>query len=459
MLGGALSRESTLFAIVIVGAGPGGSGPLLYCAQQGRLGVLLDQGVAVVDSGHHMVSGTIGRYQLNSDSLGTSFLECLDSRHARNELGIEGDGTEAIRLEEYRYRHAPLRLISEYLARIGSSLKSTIDTHPASRFFPGARAHALHLLRDGGVEVHARRLPVKRSANASDGLKIRARTCILALGGAQSYEWIADERIGCSSLRISDLHRAKIALTDEVFDSHGFEALVEKLKPVPDPRVVILGGSHGAFSVAWAFLNRSGLPFGEKSITLMHRDRVRVFYPSEEEAASEGYEDFDEDDVCPLTDRIHRLGGLRGDGRDLWRRQAGYIPGESEPRLHVVDLRDDRTARRLLDEADLIVPAFGYRAKTLPVYDVSGKRIELAGDAGRALVGRDCRVKRADGTSLPNIFGIGMASGFLPSGGEFGGEESFSGQSNGVWLYQNTTGALVLRGIEEELARTPVSAE
>jgi hypothetical protein len=43
---------------------------------------------------------------------------------------------------------------------------------------------------------------------------------------------------------------------------------------------------------------------------------------------------------------------------------------------------------------------------------------------------------------VPGLMGIGLASGYLPEG-----EASFRGHTNGVWLYQNDTGATLLRGI------------
>ena len=56
------------------------------------------------------------------------------------------------------------------------------------------------------------------------------------------------------------------------------------------------------------------------------------------------------------------------------------------------------------------------------------------------------------GTVLHNIFGIGLGSGFKPNLA-MGGEPSFSGQLNSLWLYQNDIGAVVYRGIFESLAR------
>lgn len=193
--------------------------------------------------------------------------------------------------------------------------------------------------------------------------------------------------------------------------------------------MVIVGGSHSAFSAVWALAER--LPratFRDGDLVILHRSRLRIFYPSPGAAREDGYEEFDERDLCPRTGRVHRLGGLRGDGRELWRRVTGRA-SPHESRVRIVPLDEDRPlaplVRDLLREADLIVPAFGYRPRSLPVHDAEGRRIELACDVGRPVAG---------------LTAIGMAAGFLPPG-----EPSFGGQTNGAWLYHNVAGDAVLR--------------
>src|SRR5438045_3519811 len=71
-----------MFTTAIIGAGPGGTGPLVYAAQKGLLDNWLSQGVAIIDRSAS-IGGTIGRYIVNSDSLGGVYLECLDAPPAR----------------------------------------------------------------------------------------------------------------------------------------------------------------------------------------------------------------------------------------------------------------------------------------------------------------------------------------------------------------------------------------
>ena len=76
-------RTPALLSSVIIGGGPGGLGPLVWAAQHGRLPDWLDDGVAIVERSGRL-GGSLGRYGINSDSLGGSYLECLAARgHSR----------------------------------------------------------------------------------------------------------------------------------------------------------------------------------------------------------------------------------------------------------------------------------------------------------------------------------------------------------------------------------------
>jgi len=129
-------------------------------------------------------------------------------------------------------------------------------------------------------------------------------------------------------------------------------------------------------------------------------------------------------------------------------------PGcEPETRIAIVDAADLDTdeLRMLTDEAALVAPCLGYRSATLPIIDEAGHRLALRADANGDAVGDDCRLVLADGSVLPNVYGIGLGTGFRPSL-TMGCEPNFSGQANSLWLYQNDIGATIYRGIHEKNA-------
>jgi len=95
------------------------------------------------------------------------------------------------------------------------------------------------------------------------------------------------------------------------------------------------------------------------------------------------------------------------------------------------------------------VPAFGYRLATIPIHGADGQRIALS--RGSVQVGPDARLLTEDNRALPNVFGVGLGSGFRPWGG-MAGEASFGGQQNSLWLYQNGLGKLIHDGVRAHAA-------
>jgi hypothetical protein len=410
------------------------------CAlQRGWLPSLLSRRIAVVDAGERMGSGRLGSYDLRSDSLAGAFLECLDPPPARALLGPLRDQPHVRELEELRATHAPLSLVARLLDDIGAALQETLARHAESRFLARHTGESLHELPHGGWRVVLRHAGGERS-------ELEARSVVLALGGCQERSEAA-RRALVGSLRLEDWSD-KMVLTDELLSRPGRAALRARILAAGDEaRVVIVGSSHSAFSVAWAVLQEAqGLELRPGAVNLLARTPAKVFYPTPEDARREGYADVSPDDVCPRTGRVHRLGGLRGDGRELARRVLGLGGAPPEPRVTMRSLAsfaaDQAELRRLLDEATLVVPAFGYRARTLPVHDRSGRGRSLGLADGSRLVDDAARVVDSRGQPLDGLYSIGLATGYLPVG-----EPSFRGHTNGVWLYQNDTGERILRQV------------
>ena len=126
----------------------------------------------------------------------------------------------------------------------------------------------------------------------------------------------------------------------------------------------------------------------------------------------------------------------------------------SAPRLHLLQMDDPVQDRALLEGADLVVAGLGYRPVALPLLDVSGEPIALLADhPGGVLVGPRSGVLDASGDEIPGLFGIGLAAGFRP-GPSMGGEPSFTGQVNGLWLWQNDVGVALVDRLLEHIPGT-----
>lgn len=447
-----LQQRGGVYRALILGAGPAGTGPLVCALQQGRLGQLLDSPIAIVDRGPHMGRGTIGQYSINSDTLGGTFLECLQG-HGAELLAQVADADVTKRIMAGRGGAVPLADVGAFMGILGDALQGEIDRHPLSRFLPHTEARQVRRTTDGSFETD---LVERQPGRADAPITIRSETVIFAMGGSQSRARALSAELapGVTLMPYDD----RVMLTNEALSTAGVAQIQARLAGRAAPRVLIVGGSHSALSSAWTMLNSvPGVAFGEGGITILHRERFKIFYPSREAALAEGYADFTDEDFCPVTGRLYRLAGFRLDSRDLVMRVLGMQPGREERRVRLVRLTpsqdDPRAVAALLDQADLIIPAFGYRPNTLPILGPGGRALDLLGDQDGTppLVDTACRLLDGRGEPIPDMYGIGLASGFKLTG-KLGGEPSFTGQTNGLWLYQNGVGELILNELLEAIS-------
>ncbi|HZQ01673.1 MAG TPA: hypothetical protein VFB13_19165 [Reyranella sp.] len=394
----------------------------------------------VVDR-QRILGGTLGRYAINSDSLGGAYLEFLDAKGIPDELRAMRDDPVAREMERFYDGFPSLDLVYRFLLRLGTAMEAVIARHPASAFWSGTDVRSLHLKSDGTLEART----VGPDGTAA---VISARTAIVALGGRQ--HWIQQPL--CPGLALENCLLRYVMPSDRLLSHIGLKEAGRILHSDRERPIVILGGSHSAYSAAWTLANLlPGEVLGQRRVYILQRRPPRIFYASRQAAEADDYP-VDDGDICPRTQRVNRLGGLRSDGRDMWRRIAGRPDVPRETRFTVLPLNELPVdeVRRLLEDAALVIPAFGYRSATLPIFDPKGRRLELSADAGGNNVAQDCRLLLADGTTLPNVFGIGLGTGYRPFGA-MGGEPNFNGQANSLWLYQHGIGAMVHRGILEQL--------
>ena len=109
-----------------------------------------------------------------------------------------------------------------------------------------------------------------------------AEYAVCAFGGTQSI-----------AKSISDpLYRKKCVQGLKALSPHGIDDMRLRLANSKGRKVVIIGGSHTAFSVAWALLNKvcgkdgkglrqANFDIKKGDITIVHRSKIRLFYSSE----------------------------------------------------------------------------------------------------------------------------------------------------------------------------------
>ena len=419
---------------LIIGGGPAGLAPLVAASRDATLAALLARGVTVVEQSSAIGAGRIGDYAITSDSTAATLVSCVTENPGPWLTGLRTHPA-ALAVAAYGQEAVPLHLVGAFMAALGAVLQARLAATPGCAVLTGHQAMQARQLPGGGWAVTLR-------CRADDTTRIvHARHVVLALGGHQPAAVL--EQYDAAGTALLPAFAQKLVPSGVALTVPGLVHIASRLGA--SGRAVIIGSSSSAIATANALLRRT--PSGVR-VTVLHRRALRVFYPSAAAALADGYAAFGPQDICPVSGFVYRFAGFRLESRALVQHALG-IGGRSAPsrlQLHRLTPPLDLAARRHLEEADVIVPALGYRPRALPIISATGQPIALHADGpgAPALVDAQCRVLDAAGAPLPGLFGIGLAAGFI-SPALSGGEPSFSGQTNGIWQWQNEVGHLIAR--------------
>jgi len=434
--------RSVAVGTVIVGGGPAGLAPLIAASRAGTLDRVLAAGVVVIDQRDAIGAGQLGSYAINSDSSAETIVNCV---HAETHPALAALRSHPATLAVASHGNGPvpLSLVGRFMIVVGEALHGILATTPGCGVHLGSTALHSRLIEDGSWCTIVR--------DDSDGTLtvFRSQLVVLATGGAQPISRLDNEHAAGAALL--PLHGHKLMQSGEVLVSGGLKTIGQRLADRPDPRIAIIGSSSSAIACAHLLLNGALAPrFGPGAISVLHRRPLRVFFPTAAEALAEGYDEFGPEDICPLSGFVFRFAGFRLESRELVMAARGIGGRPPEPRLRLVRLGtgSDAAARAIIDDADLLVAALGYRPRALPILSPSGDPIRLLseGPGARQLVDGRCRVLDGEGEPIPGLLGLGLACGFV-SPEAVGGEPSFSGQTNGLWQWQNDVGAIIAERI------------
>ena len=451
------SRAAPL-GTAIIGGGPGGTAVLLAASRAGQLPAMLDRGLAIVEAGDRLASGRLGSYAIDSDSGAATFLAALDDL-PEPALAALRNSPEAEALRPHGMDAVSLDRVGRLLDLTGAALGDIVRRHADGHVMENTRAREAHRTARGtwDIVVHGPQGPET----------LEASSLVLACGAAQSFERLAHEP-AFGAVTLVPAYGDRLVRSDELLQRGRARQLLGRFEPGRKLRVAVLGSGSGAVSSARLLLACAPERFEPAALTVLHRNRLRLFYRSVEAAHEAGYRDFDEeDDVCPVSGFVNRLGGLRYASADLVRAAGELGFARSEDRVvfrHVAaDGPDSADAvTTVLDGADLIVVALGYRPCPIRLFDERGIAIELSTD-DVPLVDDMSRVRRRDGRVVEGVWAIGLAAGFRTAGA-LGGEPSFRGQTNGLWLWQHGVGRMIATqalehaAASETLALGPVGA-
>lgn len=433
-------------SVVVVGGGPAGTALLTAATKRGLLPAFAASGLVMVEREGGIGGGRLGCYAITSDSTATTFLTAVrDNAHPELAALVDHPAGRAVAAYDDR-SGVPLAEVGPLLRATGDRLGRLVRD-AGGTVLTGHEVLGARRVGDGLWSVGIRRLA---DGHVFDQL---ARNVVVATGGHQPIDRLAAQRVAGGSL--ADMAAGRLVQSDDVLSIGGYEKIADLLAARRAPRIAVIGGSTSALTtIALLLKGRPALPLGAGAITLLHRRPLRPFYPSVEAAQAEGFTDFGPDDVCPVSGFVYRLAGFRLEARDLVLRMLAVDGRTPDPRvaLHRIAGDEDMRARDAIERADLVIAALGYRPFALPVAGMDGSPTALAAHHGSPMVDPQCRILDAQGQPIAGLFGIGLAAGFVPWG-SLGGEASFAGQANGLWLWQNDVGMMIVDQVMAREAR------
>lgn len=422
----------TTYNTVVIGGGPAGTGLIINAIRRNILPQLINGGLAIFEASGNFCSGTIGKYIINSDTAASAFTEYMQGF----ETSVYPTCSNSNISQQFTTGSTspvPLKKVGKFLRLLGRDFEAYLLKHPNFKLYKKTRVIRVERTADNNFKIYF----VHKSAAAF----VLARQVVFATGGIQSKTKLLAERIpGNIPLKKYE----KKIITASTWLKGGAKKEFERLINLStDIKIAIIGSSHSAFSCALVLLNLMGAKLQAGSITILYRSKPRLYFASAQEARQANYHDFNDDDICPRTGRVNRLSGLRFQSRQLLMNVWG-LGNSCENRVTLTSIQSCvENTKHVFDTANVIIAATGFLPLTIPLFNCDGSFVKLAANYKHPLVNKLGQLIDNRGQVIPNAYGIGLASGFVPYG-LMGGEASFTGQTNGLWLYQNDVGAMIV---------------
>lgn len=437
---------------VVGGAGVAGMGFLFNALKSGTLAELARNGLIVVDASETPGVGSLGNYRITANSVGDVFIDCLrDPRLAEIFEPLEYSPAYW-RIRRQANSAPPLAEAGELMAEASQ----LVLRHIVQRY--GVKIwHSTSIIeviwQPGQIGLRVETAGYER--------RINCQGLVLNLGGRQNPQHLI-EHLASQGLRLA--RGAQIMGSDAVLRMNGVQ-LREHLVPLiaRGQRISVVGGSHSAFSVLENLAD--ALEFaGLREVTLIHRSPIRLFYESAELALEDGYAFEPQRDVCPVSGRVNRSGGLRYRALNIGREVLGKArigkTGVGVQRMQTEGgpPGDHERAARALADTGAVIQCTGYQP-VLPVLSHSdGTPIELRQargglDSDASGCPLDQQGRRLDGLYL---FGIGSG---LAADPQLGSELSFEGRIYGVWQFHHDASRVVIEALQARLQRLATAVE
>lgn len=419
------------YDLAVCGAGPAGVGFLLAAYNKGLLDKLIHDGLIIIDKASVIGGGDLGKYSMTANTTASTFIEIVnDSDHNNIFKNIKKNSSTFKEMNSNKEKTISLYLVSQFLEEITSELLKYI-TQKGGKVLKEEEIISCQIL-DGGYLLTSKNIKNKKVINIS------AKKLMINFGATQNKSTSISILRKSNYLSGYNLEASKILTTNDIIATPNDEIEIHET-------MSIVGASHSAFS-AIEIISRNKKC---ENINLIYYPPIKIQYPTVTAANDDNYIFDLELDVCPITKGVNRYGGLRFAARDiaLSIMKTGKI-FDNEVKINLIEINEENTKKihQCFDESHKIVTCFGYEPNLPTFLNKNGKEFNLKMRALGVFVDPNGRVYMENGELLKGFYAFGIGSG-LSRSKEIGGERSFQGRVDGVWLYQNDIGERVLNDV------------
>eukprot|EP01041_Mallomonas_annulata_P008230 gene8230-16922_t len=539
-----LGSKQMPFRTVIIGGGPAAISVIVRAIRIGMIDVLCDEESSVSSTPSLSRARGLCVIDKNDESnFGAGRLEDYEDRPSTvpPEM-ITGTILEPVRdslssktLQSSGSKEVPLSDVGLFLKDVGSAIRSELVSRPHCRLLFHTEATALQQTEAGCRGLWRVRIDTETETESAGNVpeasdskaKEKEEVNEMSHSSDDSAQYVYTQHVIMASggvqrppLLFKSDYANKVMCSDFLCTGPGIAELRRRLlagtggknqHQHQQGRVLVIGGSHSAFSSVWILLNKlvdstrdsnsNDIRFAPGSICILHRGCVRVFYNSRREAETDGC---CRDDLSKSNNnvndkgQINAFGGLRGDAKRLYQsirdgheprvkllsvksiftssdkphpnrsRKSNNIlttPSSATPRpslLHLTTLTG-----RLFEDATVVVWACGYSSNTMSILDPEGRPIPIysrpsdSPAQGQVEVDNKGRLLRVVSNDLSGpsvvpcegLFGTGLGFGLRPElffsreKGKTSHSKLSADRADGISVYVKRAASLVLGAV------------
>lgn len=364
--------------VQIIGAGPAALGIFVAADRVHVLDKLLTSGMLIHESakGLQDFSDKGLSYHINSNSFGSEFICGIRENGMLSSVLKEKSAQE---LGSFQHSPVPLKVASALMDDLRTRTSELMEDYPLSQIKFGQYVKTIKVMNDGGFETF----------NDEGKLLGCSKFCILAAGAEQH-----------------SMHSTFLTAEDVLRGNHT-STLSSIMTESENKKIVIIGGAHSAFSVANYLIEKFGKSLNEYQVIIAHRDDIRAYYKSEEDALKNGYHFDSIMDTCPTSGQVNRFSGLRHQAKKLYLDiKSSY---EKRIRLHKCD-GDIENIIKQFNHATFI-QATGFKARRVDLINEGMKPIDITLNNDNIVVTRNAEVVSSSGIPITGLFAIGLGHG------------------------------------------------